>query len=306
VYTRAGVLWYRHRKADADSWSSEENTGLKAGRVERSDPEVVTDSKDRPHVLVGSSYAWRDGESWRTIDPHASRDTTLAIDSHDNVFVVRRGGHAGGHVGLLVRAAGADRFEPLPDPDIAGQLPLGRNNHVYAHLAIDPRDNSLHIVYRHGAPRNCAYRVSRDGGKTWAAEGISDDDREAPSVAITPTGGVLIATGTGTMYQRQAATSGWQSLGRAVQAASRDLPIAVVDAQGRIYVACFGGRLNVSVAGAFGKESRLPSPSGKPLGFVDLAASPRESAVYAAWEEGDAVNNDEPAPDSDILVARLD
>jgi hypothetical protein len=91
-----------------------------------------------------------------------------------------------------------------------------------------------------------------------------------------------------------------------VQAQSRDLPVAVADAQGGLNVGCFGGRFNIAINGSFGSERRLPAPRRKPLGFVDLATSSQGAGVCAVWEEGDAINNDELAGDSDILFARLD
>jgi hypothetical protein len=102
--------------------------------------------------------------AWQSIRPDVRRDTAMAIDADDNVYLIRRGGHDDGFMGLLVRRAGASTFEPLPDPDTAGGLPVGRNDHVYGAIAASPFDGALHIVYRHAAPRHFGYRVSTTGG----------------------------------------------------------------------------------------------------------------------------------------------
>jgi hypothetical protein len=311
VYVRAGKLWYRQRPQAAHDWTAEQDTGLGEGRVPRSDPEVVTDSHNRPHVMVGGGYAWFNGTRWQPVKIDVVRDTAMAIDAQDNVYVVRRGGHQGGHIGLLVRRAGtssfeASAFEPLPDPDIASGLPLGRNDHVYGHLAIDPADSSLHIVYRHGSPKPCAYRTSSDGGRTWSGGGICDDDRESPSVCIGRDRGVYMVSGTGQVFCRTKDPDQWQPLGRAVPAGGRDLPVMVADAHGRLYVGAFGGRFSVYSNGQWGSPKTLPALSNESLGFVDLAASPGGERVYAVWEQGSKVHNDEPAGESAILFARLD
>ncbi len=306
VYVRDGKLIYRQRKQAARDWSAEQNTGLDQGMVARSDPEVVTDSKNRPHVLVGSSYAWWNGTSWESLKIDAERDTALAIDAKDNVYVVRRGGHQDGYLGLLVRRAGTRAFEPLPDPDVAGDLPLGRNDHVYGHIAISPLDASLHIAYRHGNPKHCAYRTSSDGGRTWSGGGVCDDDREAPSVCIGHDGRIYVVSGTGEVFRRGESPDQWLALGRAVPAAGRDLPVLASDSRGRLYAACFGGRFNVQREGKWRTPTTLRQLSNQKLGFVDLASSRDGRAVYAVWEEGLNVHNDEPAGESTILFARLD
>ena len=307
VYVRDGKLRYRHRDSQSGRWSAEQDTGLAPGTVQRSDPEVVTDSRNWPHVLVGSSYAHLEGGRWRAIEPGIVRDTALAIDSRNRVYIVRRGGHGGGHVGLLVCEPGGSSFQPLPDPDVAGGLPLGRNDHVYGHVFGNPRDDSIHIVYHHGAPRHFAYRVSTDGGRTWASAGISDDDKEAPSGAVSGDGAVYVVSGTGEVFRRGGKPDEWTSLGRAVDAAGRDLPVIAVDAAGRVHVAGFKGRVNVHAGGKWLGQTTLPSLARKPMGFVDLAVSTDRQKVYAVWEEGEAVQNYEPAAgELDLLFAVLD
>jgi hypothetical protein len=304
VYVRSGTLYYREYSAADRTWSTESQPGLGAGDVSRSDPEVVIDSQDRPHVLVGSSYAYHDGSGWIQINPGVTRDTAMAIDSGDNVLVCRRGGHEGGYLGLRIRRAGTSSFTSLPDPDVADGLPLGRNDHVYGHVFVNPVDDSIHIVYRHGAPDNCAYRGSINSGSNWFGGGVSGDDHEAPSGTASGDGTLYVVCGGGTVYERTATPSTWTSLGRAVQAGGRDLPALSTDGSDNLYVTSFGGRYNVRTAGSWIGESTLPALSGNPLGFAESAGGPG-SFAYVVWEEGTLVNNDAVAGTSDILFATV-
>jgi len=305
VYVRDGRLFHRHRPAGSETWSAEQDTGVRPVNPNRSDPEVVTDSRHRPHVLAGNGYAWLNEGKWASIQPGVVRDTALAIDAHDNVYVCRRGGVDGGFLGLRVRRADAAEFVSLADPDVAGGLPLGRNDHVYGHVSVGPEDQSLHVVYRHGAPAHCAYRVSTDGGKTWTGGGISGDDYEGPSGIVAPDGTVYVVSGNGTVHQRAGGPGDWRNLGRALECGKRDLPVLAGDSVGNLYAAGFGGRLNIRFGNQWTGERRLPAPHGDKLGFVALAAGPRASA-YAVWEEGSQVGNDEMAGTSALWFARLD
>jgi hypothetical protein len=304
VYARSGSLYYNKWDAGTRSWGDEDDVGLPLGRIERSDPEIVVDSLDRPHVAVGSSYAYWNGSQWVSIDPGVDRDTALAIDSDDNVFIVRRGGHEGGWLGLRVRYAGSSSFSALPDPDIANGLPLGRNDHVYGHLFVNPVDDSLHVVYRHGAPDDFAYRGSNNSGDDWFGGAVSGDDSEAPSGAAASDGTIYVISGTGYAYRRSGTPSSWSALGRAVSAASRDLPALAVDAEGNLYAASFQGRYNVRSDGSWAGASTLPDLSGLPLGFAEVAGGPGGFA-YVIWEEGNDVDNDLVAGTSDILFATI-
>ncbi|QDT55887.1 Putative endoglucanase [Caulifigura coniformis] len=288
VYVRDGMLFHRERAVPTGKWSEEQNTGLKAGLAHRSDPEVVTDSRNRPHVLVGSGYAWRDGTKWIATPMEIVRDTAMAIDSKDNVYVIRRRGHQGGHIGLFVRSAGSTSFEPLPDPDIADGLPIGRNDHVYGHVFVG-RDDSLFVVYRHAAPDRCSFRVSTDGGRTWKGGGVNNDDAEAPSGALGGDRRTYVVTGLGNAFRWRDADLRWEPLGRAIEAEGRELPIVTADASGNVFVSGFGGDINVGVGGKWIGRKVLPSVSGKSIGFVDLARTKDGKFVYAAWEEGDGV-----------------
>lgn len=305
IYARSGSLYYKKWDAGDGTWGAEDATGLSDGQVERSDPEIVIDSQDRPHIMGGSSYAYWNGSGWTSINPGVTRDTAMAIDGNDNVYIVRRGGHNGGYLGLRVRYAGASSFSALPDPDIANGLPLGRNDHVYGHVFINPVDDSVHIMYRHGAPSWFAYRASTDGGQNWFGGGVSGDDHEAPSGAASLAGMIYGVGGAGTVYRRSGTPSSWTNLGRGVSSGGRDLPALSVDPDENIYVTSFQGRMNVRNGSGWVGETTLPALSGNPLGFAETAPGPG-NFVYVVWEEGTSVNNDNPAGTSDILFATID
>ena len=304
VYARSGSLYYNKWDAGSRTWDGEDSVGLSDGQVERSDPEIVIDSNDRPHVMVGSSYAYWSGSQWVSINPGVSRDTAMAIDSQNNVFIVRRGGHNGGYLGLRVRYAGSSSFSALPDPDIADGLPRGRNDHVYGHIFINPVDDELQVVYRHGAPDDLAYRGSDDSGQNWFGGGVSGDDAEAPSGAAGADGNIYVISGTGDVYRRSGTPSSWTSLGSPISAASRDLPALAVDGEGNLYASSFRGRFNVRSDGSWAGQDTLPNLSGLSLGFAEVAGGPGGFA-YVIWEEGSSVNNDLPAGTSDILFATI-
>lgn len=304
VYARSGSLYYKKWNDGTKTWGPEDNIGLGVGRLERSDPEIVIDSRNRPHVLVGSSYAYWNGSSWNSINPGVDRDTAMAIDSEDNVYVIRRGGHNGGYLGLRVRKDGASSFTTLPDPDTANGLPRGRNDHVYGHIWVNPVDDSLHVTYRHGAPNHHAYRASTNGGQNWFGGGVSGDDFEAPSGAASSSGKIYSVSGNGTLYERTGTPSSWKSLGRAVSSGGRDLPALSVDRSGNVYASAYGGDWNVRAGGSWAGAKTLPKLSGQRLGFAETASGPGAFA-YVVWEEGSSVNNDARAGTSDILFATL-
>lgn len=304
VYARDGGVYYR-LFLPGGRWQPEERVPMEAGNVSRSDPEIALDPQGRPHVLSGRHYAWKEGGVWRAFPIDVVRDTALAIGLDGAVYVCRRGGHQGGLIGLLKRPPGAPRFVPLPDPDIANGLPKGPgSDHVYGHVFVSPKDGSVHVVARHGAPKPIIYRMSRDGGANWTGSAVSDDRREAPSGVAAPDGRVYVITGTGLVYERAGQPPfTWIGLGRALTAASRDLPALAAGNAGRLYAVCFGGKLNVRAGGRWLGERRLPALEGKPLGFAETAAA--GANVFAVYEEGGQVSNDEPAGNSAIRFVRL-
>ncbi len=302
VYARSESLFYKFYNAETRSWSDEQNTGVSTDKVHRSDPEIEIDSQGRPHVICGPGYAWMDNDVWKQIDPKVVRDTSLALTDTDDVIITKRGGAAGGFIGIQKRSANANSFVSMPDADTAsGHLP-GRNDHVYSDIAASPVDGSLHIVYRHGTPTHCAYRYSEDGGETWRGGGIIDDDKEAPSIFIDDDGNIYVITGTGVIYQKTGLHSQWKSLGQPIVTDSRDRPEMIVHDE-KIYAAAFGGAFAAGSNGDWRGPFRLPALSNKSIGFVKLAKN--NNRVYAVWEEGDDVHHHDIAGTSNIVIAPL-
>ena len=227
----------------------------------------------------------------------------MAIDGFDNIYICRRGGASGGYIGLMKLPAGTSTWQSLSDPDIANGQPIGRNDHVYTHIFASDDDDTIHLVYRHAAPNDMAYRYSTDGGATFSGGGVSGDDAEAPSGYVGGDGNIYAIGGAGTVYERTGTPSSWQSLGGAVTAGARDLPAMAVDDDGTIYAASFGGRYNVYSSGAWVGEQILPNLNGASLGFAEVEV--HDGLGYAIWEEGNSVNNDAPAGTSDIIFATI-
>lgn len=308
VYARAGFLFYKKYRAAERRWEQESAVGLPVGNISRSDPEVVVDSRRRPHVFVGYSYAYRAGDDWIKVKTHTSRDSALAIDSQDTVYLCRRGGYAGGYAGIEKLPAGSDAFVPTGDPDIGGGYPkYPGSDHVYGHLAVG-KDDSLHYVYRHGTPLETSYRVSYDGGATWSGGGIAKDSYEEPFVVAMPDGTVYVVTGNGSLYRRDGAPDSWTPLGRILTLGARFLPVLAVDAAGSLFAAAFGGRWNVRRAdGSFLGTRKIPPRNGETIGYGDLAASP-DGRIYLAYEEGAEIyfGDDETASGTNtIFIAEL-
>jgi hypothetical protein len=320
AYARDGKLWYRKFDAQAETWSNEAWTGIDQLASYRNKPRIDVDSNDRPHVVGGKSYntgryAYWNGSKWVVINHNLNRDTDLAVDTKDNVYIVKRGGSFGGFIGARRRAAGANSLNILPDPDIANGLPLGRNDHVYGSVFVNPVDDSVHVVYRHGNPTHFAYRTSADGGQNWAGGGVSNDDNEEPSGTASANGSIYVVSGRGDAYVKTGAPSQWKHLGRAVMAGHRMLPVVSADANDNLYFGSFGGRFNVYESGAWltdlgAGDSQLfvPSLSGDKLGFLRVAAVPDGGFAYVIWEEGPGVRaaNDNADDNFDLVFSTLD
>ncbi len=320
AYARDGKLWYRRYDAQSAEWSSEQWTGIDQFASYRNKPRIVVDSLDRPHVLGGTGngsgrYAYWNGTSWVVFRDSLNRDTDLAIDSQDNVYIVKRGGSFGGYLGARLRLSGADSLNILPDPDIANGLPLGRNDHVYGTVFVNPVDDSVHVVYRHGKPTNLAYRTSDDMGQNWAGGGVSGNDDEEPSGTASASGSLYVVSGRGDAYVKTGEPSQWLRLGRAVEAGDRKLPVVSSDADDNLYFGSFGGRFNILNDGAWladldagDGELLVPSLSGDPVGFLRVAAAPEGGFAYVVWEEGPGVRaaNDNAVDNFDLVFSTLD
>lgn len=303
VYVRGDSVFVRSRGADGD-WGAEQQVPIAAGQVERSDPELAIDSQGRMHILCGSQYAWWDSAAWTAMSPRIERDTALALDGADTVYLCRRGGDGDGDLGVLKRAAGATEFTPLPDPDTYAGRGMGTSNHVYGHVFAGNAKGTIHVVYRHHhEPLRCGYRYSTDGGKTWDGGGIIDDDFEAPSGAVAPDGTVYIVTGSGIVLRLVEAPDRWESLGRALATKRRDLPSVALDASGALYVAAFGGRYNIYRNGHWQGETAVPRQGEQRIGNVSVKVA--KLGAWVVWEENGARDNKQRVEDGAIYIAQV-
>jgi hypothetical protein len=93
--------------------------------------------------------------------------------------------------------------------------------------------------------------------------------------------------------------------GRAVTAESRYHPNLIVDRTGAVFIACWGGKINVRQPGkGWLGEKSMPSVSGAAIGFVEMAVSP-SGEVLAVWEEGNDLGVHEERPNAAIVVGRV-
>jgi hypothetical protein len=300
-YGREETLWYKKYTAASQKWSDEQSTGIEIGaskRISRSEPCIVVDSHNRPHVFAGWEHAYWDEGLWLKSAPKPGaplRDTNLAIDLHDQLFLVHRGGNNGGFIGVMKRCQDSGRWEALVDPD--KELP-GRNNHVYGDVAISPVDQSIHIVYRHGKPRDMAYRTSADGGIRWIAEGIADNSPESPHIVVDYHNTVYVADGHGQVYRRT--DNGWIGEGKPIVLESRMQPYLTADQCNHIYIGGWGGRYNVRTKGQWLEPRQVASVTGESVGFMVVEGG--IDCAYAVWEESGTVDADSGAGQADLVV----
>ncbi|MEM7244709.1 MAG: hypothetical protein AAF533_05165 [Acidobacteriota bacterium] len=324
-----GDLYYKMWDAGTDTWGPEMDTGLNTNIPERGDPEVVVDSLNRPHVHIAGGYAWLDGATWRFINPGAGRDTAMAIDSNDNVYIIRRFGSNGGHVGLRRRAAGANNFTAMPDPDIANGQPNndapGEGDHPYGHIVINPADDGLLVIYRDGPDdRRCQFRHSFTPAidSSWTGRALNDRNREAPAVAAGIDGEIWAADHLGNVYimagdddpATPAPNFEWDfdGVGMGIgPLTDRDTPAMSVDAGGNVYITAYGGDYNVYSGGPAGTwvgVQTLPNPGGEAIGFAEVwQANAPDVFSYVIWEVGDGSHkeHDHVAGVQDIYLARI-
>ena len=300
VYGRDDRVYYRKYSRVDRRWSDEQFTGIAAVPwMARSEPDVVVDSECRPHVFAGSEYSRVEGGRWTTTRlGEKLRDTELAIDARDTLYLVHRQGNNGGYMGVQCLPAGTSEWKALTDPD---KPLLGRNNHVYPDLAVSPVGGSLHIVYRHGKPMKTAYRRSDDGGRTWPVqEGLTDHEPEAAHVVVDRAGDVYATDGGGHFFRRT--ESGWRAEGRVVESPHRGQPELGVDRRGTIYCACWGGRYNIRREGQWLGQQEVRPVSGRTLvGFVEPAGA--GTFAWLAWEEGNRGDPDKGMQSDPVVVA---
>jgi len=299
VYGRDNRVYYRRYAAASRQWGPEKFTGIAdVPWMARSEPDVVIDSKGRPHVFAGADYTRLDGNAWVKMKlAEKLRDTELAIAAADSLYLIHRGGNNGGLMGLRKLSFGTADWTCLTDPD---KPLLGRNDHVYPDLSVSPADGSLHVVYRHGNPKKTAYRQSVDGGRTWPIrEGITDNEPEAAHIVVDHANNVYATDGGGHFFRRTAA--GWVSEGRVVESPHRGQPELTVDRRGNVYCTCWGGHYNIRTAGRWLGSRTLKSATGRPvLGFVEPAGA--DGSAFIAWEEGNRGDPDKGMEEGSVIV----
>lgn len=321
VYAHADTLWYIRYEATSGSWQPPEDTGLDGVASYRNEPDIALDSLGQPHVLGGTDsatgYAHKSQDVWTPIDPGTTRDSELALDSADNVYVLTRHGGgaectppAEGLIGIFRRLAAESSFTPWRFPDTHGGLPYGRNNHVYGDIFIGPADQ-LHVTYRHGAAgavceSRTVYRGSSDGGATFVAADVTGTEREGPHVVALSDGTVLVSDSSGAVHRSDDGGATFSSENNQVPGGDRHHPELGVGPDDVVYVSVFGGHYNIRAAGQWlSAHQTMPSQTGAPMGFMETA--PGAGAAYAVWEEGAGVTpaNDSTADDFALYFASI-
>jgi hypothetical protein len=295
VYNRGGLM-YRTYDASAGRWLREVATGVACSNVSRSNPNIVIDSNGNPHVYCGSEYAYFNGRRWIKVKPRAERDTHIAIDSRDNLFLVSRMHSDTGFIRMETRSYTGE-WKILSSPD---QYNSGYNNHVYPDLFIDAQDN-LHLVQRKGPEVEVTYRRSSDGGLTWGVnEPVIDERMEGPHLIVGSNGVVYVSTGSGFVLERDT-TGAWKNHGRKLNIRPRRQPVFGMDGHNNVYITSFGGRINTLFGGYWtGERIMEPVNIGKQVGFLRTAGY--SDFVYLIWEEGTGNPDEGLGEDSMIYV----
>ncbi len=298
VYNRSGIMYRKYDIAKKE-WSKETAAGCQCINAVRSDPDLVIDSKGNPHVFCGNEYSWFDGKKWNNVKPKGSRDTELAINSNDQIFLVSRGGNFNGHIGMETRK-GNDKWSFIADPDENGK---SFNDHVYSDLFVTT-DNTLHLIQRHGPVKEITYRSSTDGGLTWPIEeAVSDDRAESPHIIVDQSGKVVIATGKGYVFERSG-NNKWTKLGRKVIAQARQQPELGIDNHDNLYLTSFGGLFNTCFRGRWmGEKHLIPVTDQSTIGFVETAGF--HDYAYIVWEEGSGNADEGMSEGSSVVVGIL-
>jgi hypothetical protein len=299
VYNNGG-LKYKKYYAAAKTWSAEQNTGCACTTVERSDPDIVVDSKGNPNVYCGTEFVRWTGSYWQKIAPGTVRDTELGMDGNDNVYLIDRGGNNGGNIGIKKLAPSASNWTALSDPD-NGQTG-GHSDHVYPDIHIDS-DNTIHVIQRHGSIQEVTYDYSTDGGQTWKREGVTGDRAEGPHITVDVGNNVFVTSGNGNVFRR-AGNNSWTIEGSACFCHEREQPELSVDGHNNIYCSSFGGKYNIRTGGSWkGQKNLSKQSSASTIGFVETYGG--SDFTYIAWEEGTGTADAGLMENANIYVAKL-
>jgi len=306
VYHRDGLKYKMYERKN-QRWSDEMDTGCECVNIKRSEPDIVVDSRGNAHVFCGSEYARRVNGAWISIPPGGKlRDTELAINDQDQVFLIYRQGpyepdmpkKGEGFVGLKKIGIQDSSWQVLTSPDVDD---WGHNNHVYPDMTVV--GDTIHVIQRHGPRVEVTYRYSIDGGESWQTEDASSDRKEGPHITVGSQGDVYITTGNGTFLKRVKPHK-WVSEGTILPSNNRYQPELTIDSTGNIYTACFGGIYNIRQHDSWmGIRDIAPRLDAVKVGFVALAGYSDHS--YIIWEEGKGNPDEGLSKDSQIYIGRL-
>ncbi len=314
VYARNEKLYYRNFSPKKNQLSPEIFTTLtyppdKYLGPNRSDPEIKVELGGRIHVFVGQQYASSIGNEWIKTDPDVTRDTDMAVNSKGDVFINKRGGNHNGQIGIQMKKAGSDQFNPTEtDPDIGtknGMEWLGKGDHVYGSIFVDAKD-VIHVLYRQAQPEYVSYRRSEDNGKTWKGCGVYGGDQwqgEAADIAVTPSGKVMVISHDGVLYTLDEATFKFTETAKMISCKERDLPSISSGENDLVYVTAFGGKYNSFHNGKPEIEKIIPSILGKSIGFTENVVV--GNVGWGIYEEGETVSNTEIEGNSAIFLIPL-
>jgi hypothetical protein len=298
AYNREG-LKYKKYNAAIKEWEHEVDLECPCENVKRSDPDIVVDSNGRPYIYCGKEFTWFDGTKWKKNIPGSNRDTELAIDSEDNIFLVHRGGNNGGHIGLLMKSFDQEVWKQLTDPDKDN---FGSNDHVYPDIFIDKNDK-IHLVQRHGPEVEVTYRTSIDKGINWIKESVVNQRAEGPHLIADSKGNPIITTGNGIILERST-DSKWNTIGRKIHVFSRMQPEIGIDNNDNIYVTAFGGKYVTRLNKVWLDERVIePVTDFNTIGFVETSGA--EDFSYIIWEEGNGNPDEGLDENSKIIVGIL-
>lgn len=313
VYAREGRLYYRTYNPVNQLLGNEQYTTLnyqldKYLGPGRSDPEVMVDSKWRVHVFVGQEYACWNGMAWVKTKPGVTRDTDMGITPNGDVFITKRGGNNGGLIGIMMKTEGSSEFiATAVDPDIGtekGKEWIGKGDHVYGSIALD-RSGGIHLVYRQAKPEYVSYRRSNDYGKTWRGCGVYGGDAwqgEAADIAVTSSGEVLVISHQGELFSLNEKSFSFVSRGKLIDCHERDLPSLSTGNQKAVCITSFGGKYYF-LQDNKPESGKIQSVTGKPIGFTESVFA--GNRIWAVYEEGDEVSNNELAGTSAIFLRLL-
>jgi hypothetical protein len=226
VYVRGGDTWYRELVLPGDL-----GTEILVG--DGDDPQVALDTAGLPHVVMGAlSYGRWNGAGFDTqVLTGAWRKPRLAVDSQDRVhatvsrdaspriilFVLQGGEVQAGPVEVGEDNNGAIDFDSQDLAHItwrdgsvfyttwglaagAGEVTELHPSSDFSWVAVDTRDDSLHVVNTVRSGEGIHYRSATNG--TWSAEqvvaydeviGVDDPDHVGPTVDVDRSGNKYVA-----------------------------------------------------------------------------------------------------------------